>query len=86
MSATPCNKEVLPGCAREFGAMNVKLDDLAKSSDAILHHLEGNGQPGLIKDVDRLKQTNKRNVWLWRAVAVAVIGLMIEAIKKHLGI
>ena len=51
----------------ELKAMRERLDEHIEKDE---HLFNGNGSPGLVKDVDRLKQWKKSIFW-WVGIAVA---------------
>ena len=59
---------------------DVKLDHLTRQVDEIHHALMGNGQPGILRDVDRLKQAAESRQDWERKVGGAVIGSIITAL------
>ncbi len=70
-----------------------QLTDIGKAVAPLLalsqrleeHHsaLYGNGQPGLLKDVDRLKQWQKSLYWFVGLLGTATVGDLISAWFKR---
>jgi hypothetical protein len=63
----------------EMKSMHEKLDealDIMKGSDS---------KPGLILDVDRLKQNDARRTWLLRTLVAAMCALGLQAMATRLG-
>ena len=68
--------------AATLDTLDLKLDIALQKLLKHEHILEGNGKPGLIKDVDRLVQMEEGRRWhirtLWAAFIVALIGLFTK--------
>ena len=70
-------------------SMNTWMEKDSQDKQAVLDEhqrvLRGNGDPGIIKQVDRLEQTEKLRKWIIRGLILAVIGgavsLVVAAIK-----
>jgi hypothetical protein len=62
----------------------VRLDNFAKAQKE--HHgtLYGNGKPGVVLDVDRLKIFKKVQCWICGVLIVAVVGLIVRLAYNHL--
>jgi len=69
--------------------MAVTLDTLDQKLDMALNELvkheyilQGNGNPGLIKSVDRLMQLSDTRTWhirtIWGAFIMAIIGFLLK--------
>jgi hypothetical protein len=55
-----------------------RLDDLT----ALEHKVYGNGKVGLSTLVDRLSTSEERRVWAFRAMMVAIIGLLVDVVHR----
>ena len=68
--------------AATLDTLDLKLDMALQKLLKHEHILEGNGKPGLIKEVDRLVQMEESRRWhirtLWAAFVVALIGLFVK--------
>ena len=68
--------------AATLDTLDLKLDIALQKLLKHEHILEGNGKPGLIKDVDRLTQLEESRKWHIRtiraALIMAVIGLLVR--------
>ncbi len=45
--------------------------------------LYGNGQPGLVKEVEQIKVRVSDHSWAWKAIVLAMIGVMAAGISVH---
>lgn len=71
----------------EFKRINEKLDQLIVLPAAVAEHhrlLFGNHQPGLIKDVDRLKQNDNRRKWFERAGITALFAVVADFVIRFI--
>jgi hypothetical protein len=66
--------------AENFGRIEEQIKTLKDSVNTIKAALLPNGRPGLILDVDRLKQRSEKSKWLFRATAIVVLGLVLSTL------
>lgn len=69
---------VLPA---QMEGLDKRLDEHIERDEDILH---GNGQPGLVKDVDRLKQWRKSIYWMVGAVLTLASAPSLAEIVRFL--
>lgn len=81
-SLFPCALEDRAQCMAMFARLDegLKADrearrELREGIQEIRKCLRGNGQPGLITDVDRLKEAAKRQAWWTRAIVGVLLTL-----------
>lgn len=81
---------VLRETTEKLAITNAKLDNVTKDLEElearIDHDIEGNGQPGLKKQVDRLTQAHERGQWWQRTFATAAVGALVASVSAWLKI
>ena len=65
--------------------IEVTLKTLDAKVDRVLYALEGNGKPGLLIEVDRLKEAEKRRSKLVWVILAACGTSVLAAIKTFIG-
>lgn len=58
------------------------LKDINEKIDRLLHHIEGNGKPGLRIEVDRLNQFKALHSKVIWALTASIIGIVCEMVYK----
>ena len=68
--------------AATLDTLDLKLDIALQKLLKHEHILEGNGKPGLIKEVDRLTQLEEGRKWhirtIWAALIASIIGVFLK--------
>lgn len=76
-------KEQIQELVTTSALQTLTLKTMQEDLHEIRHHLVGNGQPGLIKDVDRLKQSHKLRSVLLYILGTTVVGGFCSWIIAH---
>lgn len=70
----------------EVAVLTEQLKTVGEDVREILTALKGSdSKPGLILDVDRLKQNDARRTWLLRTLIAAITALGLQAVASRLG-
>jgi len=72
--------ERLEGKVDRLGAEMAQLSAVKDRVDEHHERIYGNGQPGLVKDVDRLKQWRKSLYWMVGVLGSATVGDFLSRI------
>jgi hypothetical protein len=75
-------KETLGQILTRISVLETRIDGRLTDLTALEHRVYGNGKVGLSTLVDRLNTSEERRVWAFRAIVVAIIGLLVDVVHR----